>query len=151
MLIGLVVIGVAIITVLSVIAYRLQKKVNAVEAAKAEQERVDQEQKQQQSDSMNKSIQILAQGLNSDQLTKTEGAIRISALLEFLQVDESIKEEFSAFYQLAEATAHIPILDKWKALPTKEKMRYDNERVDLESKFGDFVSDAAQRIIGRDF
>ncbi len=147
----LIIIAVVIVLVLAVIAYRLQQQVKKMEADKAAQEQALADQQQEKRDSMNKSIQILAQGLLTDQVTKTEAAIRIGALMEFLGVDEATKEEFSAIYQLAEASAHIPILEKWKALSTKEKMRYDNERMALEEKYGDFVMDAAQRIMGRTF
>lgn len=146
-----VLIAVAIVVGLSVVAYRLRQQVKDMEAEQAQQEKALAEQQQAKRDSMNKSIQILAQGLITDQVTKTEAAIRIGALMEFLGVNDTVKEEFSAIYQLAEASAHIPILEKWKALPTKEKMRYDNERMTLEEKYGDFVMDAAQRIIGRTF
>ena len=56
-----VIIGIAvlIVAVLAVIAYRLQSKVNAIEAQKAEQERELEAQAQKKRDSMNKSIQIL--------------------------------------------------------------------------------------------
>ena len=100
---------------------------------------------------MNKSIQVLAQGLKEEQLTGTEAAIRISVLLEFLGVDEHVREDYSVFFQLAEATAHIPMLDKWKQLSTKDKLKYDAERQAIESKYKDFIQDAAQRIIGQQF
>lgn len=143
--------GILIIIVLAVIAYRLQKRVNQIEFQQAERERQFQEKEAAKRSSMNKSIQVLAQGILDDQVTKTEGAIRIAALMEFLGVGNEIKESFSAFFQLAEATAHIPMLDKWRALPTKEKLRYDNERVNLEKTYNDFVIDAAKRIIGQQF
>lgn len=151
MLIVVVVLAVLIVVVLSVIAFRLQLKVKKMETLKAEQKRELEEQQKNKRDSMNNSIQILASNVSTDQLTKTEAAIRIGALLEFLGVEDSVKEEYSAFFQLAEASAHIPILEKWKALPTKEKLRYDNERLALEEKYGDFVVDAAERIIGQYF
>jgi hypothetical protein len=136
---------------LAIVAFRLQRQVKKAEAIKRKQE-ADAEEKQQESrSSMNKSIQILAKSVGADQISKTEAAIRIGALLEFLGADESVKEEYSAFFQLAEATAHIPILEKWKALPTKEKVKYDNERSALEDKYGDFVVDAAKRIVGAVF
>ena len=151
MLIALSIAGILIIAVLAVIAYRLQKQVDAMEAKKATQQAEYEKQQQEKRDSMNRSIQILAQGLLTNQVTKTEAAIRIGGLLEFLEADEATKEEFSALFQLAQACSHIPILEKWKALPTKEKMCYDNERLALEEKYGDFVMDAAKRIIGREF
>ncbi|MFT5118649.1 MAG: hypothetical protein ACI9NY_002191, partial [Kiritimatiellia bacterium] len=114
--------AVSFVFVLAVIALRLQRQVKKSEARKAQQESLQKEQQQaqklEQRESMNKSIQILAKSLASDQLSKTEAAIRIGALLEFLGADDSVKEEYSAFFQLAEASAHIPILEKWKALPT---------------------------------
>lgn len=146
-----IILGGVIITVLAIIAFRLQQQVKQKEQQQEEQKQLFEENEQRNRSSMNKSIQVLAQGLVSDQLTKTEAAIRISVLLEYLGVDASIKEEYSALFQLAEATAHIPILEQWKALPTKEKLRYDKEREELEKTYGDFVLDAAKRISGKSF
>jgi type II secretory pathway component PulJ len=144
-------VGVVIIAVLSVVAWRLQNQVKQAEDKKLAQRQEYDRQVQDKRDSINKSIQILAKSLREDQLSKTEAAIRISALLEFLGVEDTTKEKYSAFFQLAEATAHIPILEKWKALSTKEKLHYDSEREVLEEKYGDFVVDAAMRIIGNNF
>ena len=145
------VVAIIVVVGLAYYAFQLQTKVNAIEQKKVAQQVVLDKQAQEKRDSMNKSIQILAQGLSEGQLSKTEASIRIGALLEFLGVGESVKEEYSAFFQLAEATAHIPILEKWKALPTKEKLRYDSEREALEEKYGDFVVDAGKRILGKSF
>lgn len=144
-------VGLVVIVVLSVIAFRLQAQVKQAEEKKLAQQQAYDKQVQDKRDSMNRSIQILAQGLVEGQLSKTEAAIRIGALLEFLDVSDAVKEEYSAFFQLAEATAHIPILEKWKALSAKEKLRYDKERDSLEEKFGDFVVDSAKRVIGVSF
>ena len=126
----LIIIGTAIIAVLAAVAYRMQKKVKLMEQAKQQQQQMLDE-KARKRRSVNKSIQVLAQGIKDDQLTKTEGAIRISVLLESLSIDDSVREEYSAFFQLAEATAHIPILEQWQKLSTKEKLRYDSERVNF--------------------
>jgi hypothetical protein len=142
------VVAIIVVVGLAYYAFQLQTKVNTIEKQKTAQKQAFDKQAQEKRDSMNKSIQILARGLDDDQLSKTEAAIRIGALLEFLGVDDHVKEQYSAFFQLAEATAHIPMLDKWKALPTKEKLRYDSEREALEEKYGDFVVDAGKRIIG---
>ena len=147
----LLVVAVIVVFGLAYYAFQLQSKVNAIEKQKVLQQQEADKQSQEKRISMNKSIQILAQGLIEGQLSRTEAAIRIGALLEFLGVDDSVKEQYSAFFQLAEATAHIPILDQWKALPAKEKRRYDSERESLEAKYGDFVVDAGKRIIGQSF
>lgn len=100
---------------------------------------------------VNNSIQVLAKAVGSEDLTLTEASIRISVLLDGLSVDGEIKEEFSAFYQLREATSHIPILEAWKQLDKKEKRRLSREREQLETQHSEFVLDAARRIAGRQF
>lgn len=102
-------------------------------------------------DEVNRSIQILAQNCESDQLTLTEASIRISGLLSSLGVDDAVREEFSAFYQLADATSHIPFLADWQMLERSEKKRLTLERETLEAQHQDFVLSAAKRILGRSF
>lgn len=100
---------------------------------------------------VNNSIQIIAQATLGDELTLTEASIRIAFLMDSLDVSEGVREEFSAFYQLREATSHIPYLDAWKQLSRKEQARFDLQRMQYEATYGDFVLDAAKRIRGRAF
>ena len=82
----------------------------------------------------NDSIKTLLQALNDnhDQLSLTEAAIRITALSQILQLSEDEKAPRQTFAALAEATAHIPILDQWKQLSRPEKRAFDQERETLE-------------------
>ncbi len=144
-------VGIIIVLGLSVIAgYYLwqlklqQKKLAEVEA---EQEKTLQDQRKR----LNNSIQRLAQGVLGEQLTKTEAAIRIRVLLDGLGVDNETRKQYSAFYILAAKTDHIPILAEWKKLPSNDKKKYDKERLNLEKEYGDFVLDAAQKILGQTF
>ncbi len=105
----------------------------------------------EQRERVNKSIQIIAQAIVEEQMTLTEGAIRVRVLLDGLGVSESVQKEFSAFYQLAKATEHIPILEAWKQLSTKKKLAFDSERERLEKDYREFVLDAAVRIQGQYF
>src|SRR5690606_2972207 len=100
---------------------------------------------------INKSIQILAMATQKEELTLTEASIRISVLLDSLDVSDGVRTEFSACYQLRERTAHIPILTAWKSLDRKQQKEFDIERLRYEATFGDFVMDAAKRIESRDF
>lgn len=100
---------------------------------------------------VNNSIQILARGVVQDQLTLTEASIRISTLLEILSVGADVREEYSAFYLLAEKTSHIPILEQWKNLNKKEQLRFDLERQELEYQYSDEIHLAAKRILGKAF
>ncbi len=96
------------------------------------------------------SIVILARAVIDDQVSLTEASIRINALLPSLSLDEKRQEELRVFQQLAEATAHIPILERWKALPRKEKQAYDKEREAIEANYQDFVLSAAKHIVDSD-
>ncbi len=150
-----IMLGVLIVLVLALIAGRLvykvylQKKDHALklQAQEAENQKAQIEQRQW----INKSIQILAQAVHKDELTLTEASIRISGLLDSLDVQADIKTEFSAFYQLREKTSHIPYLEAWQHLSNAEQKKFDLERLRYEATFNDFVMDAAKRIQGREF
>lgn len=105
-----------------------------------------------QRERVNTSIQVIASSVGRrDELSLTEASLRISVLLDSLGVDESVREEYSAFYQLRDAAAHIPILDEWKRLPSIERRKLTKERIKLEKTYGAFVLAAAERIIGQQF
>jgi len=145
---GLIVIIVAVIIVLvlAVIAYRLQAKVRVMEENQRLEQAARDKQQAEHEHYLSNSIRILSQGIIDKQVSLTEGAIRISVLLDNLQVSEAVKEDYTVFYQLADATAHIPILDAWKQLSSKERFAFDKERLAAEDKFGDFIVDAAKRL-----
>ncbi len=145
------VVAVLIIIILASIAWYYQSRVNKMEAVKKEQLHEIDELKNNHQQYLNNSIQVLAQGLIDDQLSLTEGAIRISVLMDNLKINDGHREEFSVFFQLAEATAHIPILGAWKKLSKKEKSRFEKEKMATEEKYREFVIDAAKRIKGRNF
>ncbi|MGH1371600.1 MAG: DUF2489 domain-containing protein [Cellvibrionaceae bacterium] len=140
-----------VIVVLAVIAgYYLLQLRRLREKQKAQLEAVAQAGVEQRL-RVNKSIQIINQSLIEGQMTITEGAIRTKVLLDGLSVTDAVRDEFSAFYELAAATDHIPILEAWKALSTKQKLKLDSERETLEAQYRDAVLDAARRIQGQFF
>lgn len=147
----LIVLAILIVLILAVTAAVMQYKVHQ----QKQEHKALAEQQQAKSDAqrvrVNKSIQIIAQTVGTDDISLTEASIRISVLLDSLSVEDAVREEFAPFYQLAEATSHIPILDAWKELPTKHKLKYDRERNTQEQFHEKAVLDAAKRIQGRDF
>lgn len=151
----LIITGGIIILILSAIAIRLVYKVHQLNKTRQKkliaQEKANQESQRTHRQWLNKSIQLLAQGLDNNELSLTEASIRISGLLDVLGADEQIKTEFSAFYQLTEKTRHIPYLDAWKNLSPAEQNKFDLERIQHEAAYQDFVLDAAKRIMGREF
>lgn len=147
----LAIIGGVIILVLAAVAGFMQYKVHRMNRTRREQEQRLEQEATDQRERINKSIQIIAHSVGGDDISLTEASIRISVLMDSLSVEEPVREEFSAFYQLREATEHIPILDAWKALSPKEKFRFDRERATQEQFYEKAVVEAARRIRGREF
>lgn len=147
----LTLLGTLVVLVLGVIAAYYLMKVRQMEQKQRLQLREQKAEHDAQRLRLNRSIQIIAQGIIDEQMTLTEGAIRIKMLLEGLSVNDEVRESYVAFYHLAEATAHIPILEAWKALSAKKKLEFDRQRQQLESDHREFVLDAAQRILGQQF
>lgn len=151
----LIIMGCIIILVLSVIAIHLVYKVYRLNQSRIEklnaQEKANLESQRTHRQWLNQSIQLLARGLDNNELSLTEASIRISGLLDALGADDQIKVEFSAFYQLKEKTQHIPYLQAWQNLTAAEQNKFDLERIQYEAMYQDFVLDAAKRIIGRHF
>ncbi|ARN72924.1 DUF2489 domain-containing protein [Oceanicoccus sagamiensis] len=105
----------------------------------AEKEQAGQQQARQ-------SIQIMLRALAAKQMSMTEAAIRIVAIGRRLPDDEQALH-YQSFRHLAEATAHIPILDGWKALPIEDQQRFDREREQLEAKHANAIDLATQTLL----
>jgi len=102
-----------------------------------------------------KGIVILARALVRNELSLTEGCIRISFLMGKARSayasdvgQEPYSEDMNkVFFQLAEATAHIPVLDEWRKLTLEKQQSYDREREHIEDKFREFVFLAASALL----
>lgn len=151
MLMFSIVFGVAIVLLLVGTAIFYLRKVNKMQVIKEQQIKELDGLKSDHNNYLNTSVQVLAQGLVDDQLSLTEGAIRISVLLDNLKINEAARNDYSAIFQLAEATSHIPILGAWNRLSKKEKKEFEKIRSGLEDQYKDFVVDAARRLKGKSF
>ena len=141
--------GLAIILLVVLISYawHLQQRLKMLEE-KQQSEAVEREtQRLQQRQDASRGIQILAGALVREEVTLTEGCMRIAYLL--TQVDDKArqKQEYSVFFQLAEATAHIPVLEAWQELSKQQQRAYNKERANTEEAFQEFVLEAAQQLL----
>jgi hypothetical protein len=143
--------GMVIVLVLAGVAVYYLRQVKTMQAIKTQQLKELDDLKNDHNNYLNRSVQVLAQGLVAEQLSLTEGAIRISVLLDNLKIDDDERNDYSALFQLAEATSHIPILDAWNRLSKKEKNKFEKIRASLEAQYKDFVVDAARRLKGKSF
>jgi len=148
---GLFSVGLVIIGGLAAYAIYLQRKVRAKIAEQKSQEEALVKENVDQRRRINQSIQIIAQGALEDQLSLTEASIRIKVLLDSLGLEKHIIKQYDAFYVLALATDHIPILAQWKALSNKQQRVFEKQRVSLEAEHKEAVVEAAGRIKGQTF
>ena len=143
----LIVLAVLIVMVLGAYALHLHRKVQALDAERENTRLAFEQQLKDKAEETSKSIIILAKGLVADELSITEACLRISWLLTQITPEARESEACSVFYQVADATAHIPILDAWKALTRAQRKAFDLERLETEKAFGDFVLDAAKKLL----
>ena len=142
---ALVIVGLSAVATYYVLELRKVRKVQAQKLAEIETAA------NEQRDRVNTSIQIIAKTLLDEGVGLTEASIRIRVLLDSLQVTDTVREEFVAFYTIADKTSHIPILEDWKKLSRKEKFAFEKEMARVEAEYRDFALDAAKRILGRNF
>ncbi len=122
--------------------WQVRRQTQHQQARLAELEQVMSEQKVKRVNS----IRILAQGVLNEELTPTEAAIRITALLDILGEGGRAREQHVALYKLADETLHIPRMEDWRALDKQAKRRYDKERLASEAKYQEFILDSAKRL-----
>ena len=144
-------IGVAltIVAALGSYAWHLHRRLKAVEAARNERKEEEHAARQRQLASTWQSVQILARAMLNEDVTVTEASIRIAYLLHQIDENAPTDDDYKVFFQLREATAHIPILEDWRALSRKEKVAYTAERGKIETTFAEFLMPAARQLIAQ--
>lgn len=127
-----------------VLALRLHRQGRARHAAEEARARA----RRQRDAQARLGIRLLAAAMLEQQVTLTESYQRISYLLGQLETRDDFPEaEVRVFFQVAKATAQLPILDAWQALDRGRKRACTLERRRIEADFRDFVMVAARRIL----
>lgn len=147
----LLVLAVLIVIALAAYALYLHMQLRKQEQRREAQLEELKQEADKQRDRINKSIQVIAAAMGGDQMTLTEGAMRLSVLLQSLGLSEQELEPYSSLIKLAEATAHIPILEDWKKLSTKQKLAFDKQRAELEAQYEDLVLDSSKKLLNKNF
>ena len=93
-----------------------------------------------------KSIFALANAIEEEALTLTEGCLRITAVASQIGDMTTFNREVGVISRGAEETAHIPILDAWKQLSKAEQRTFDKQRQAIESKYREAVLEAVERL-----
>ncbi|WP_339673530.1 DUF2489 domain-containing protein [Dasania marina] len=103
--------------------------------AQAEALKVTSQQQCEAEDAARVNILTMLRVVEQGQVSVTEAAIRIMSYRLALPVGEQQQAFFKPFDELALATAHIPILDNWKALTPSQQQAFDDERSVLELRY----------------
>ena len=93
------------------------------------------------------SIRVIASAIVQNQVSLTEGAIRINKLSSLLEGALSADKAYEVFSRLTDATAHIPILENWAKLTREEQAFFEVERKKIEEGFHHLIKSSAQRIL----
>lgn len=102
---------------------------------------------QQSAASARQNIIIMLRVVEQGQVSLTEAAIRIMSFTLALPPTERACPEYLPFDQLAKATAHIPILDRWQVLSRSEQLRFDQERAAHEETCRDDISKVIKPLL----
>jgi hypothetical protein len=131
-LLSISLLGIVIIAVLTAYAFFLWLKVWQQQRKDASTLHTQTLNQQRAMDSARENINIMLRVVIQEQVSLTEAAIRIMAYCRALPAEERDSNCYQPFDQLARATAHIPILDRWQALSRQEQNKLDHERQQLE-------------------
>ena len=141
--------GLAVIFLCGLMAYawHLQRRLKALEEQQEKESKDKADRRHKQIHDATRGVRLLAGAMIQKDLTLTEGCMRIAYLLR--QIDEAAqdKKEYSVFFQLASATAHIPVLEAWQDLSKQQKSAYSKERQHIEQAFEEFVLEATQDLL----
>lgn len=93
------------------------------------------------------SLTFIAKAYIANQVELAEASIRISHLLDHVDISAEQRQSLAAFDQVAGKLAHIPILKEWKKISKKDKAKHLKTIAQTEKQFEDFALDAAQKLI----
>ena len=142
----LLVIGCLLVVVLAGYAVFLGVQLRRQNHRQRDLDRQTNEQRATSDSEARQSVQIIARALLQKDLSDTEAAMRIAFLSQKIIATQDELDAFKIFQQLAEATAHIPILEDWALLERSEQRRLTAEREKIETDYREFIAAGAKSL-----
>ncbi len=90
------------------------------------------------------SIRVISSSMLDNQCPLTEGCIRLKVLLDNYSSTLKGSPELIVLERVYEKTTHIPILDEWKKLSLKDRVRFEKEIATLEKNHDAEIKEAAR-------
>ncbi len=147
----LIIAALIIIAALAYYAWHLTTKVKKLHQAQKEEQAQAELQLRNRQLELLQDIRFIARAVLAEQCEITEGVLRIQYLMSALDPDAWQLDELATLRQHHEATAGMPILDAYKALPKKEQFRLDRERWTLEERHKPAVQRELQWLVSYRF
>lgn len=91
-----------------------------------------------------RSVQILSGARDDERITYTEIALRVRGLTQNMELNEAVRERMKPVFDLATATASLPIGDEWLSLTDKQKLKYKAQRMKAEARVIDALEPALE-------
>ncbi|WP_369857565.1 DUF2489 domain-containing protein [Candidatus Thalassolituus haligoni] len=135
MLILTAVIGIAVITLLSLYAWHLTHKVRQVEAEQQAQAATAEQQLRRHQQGLVQDVRFLARAILSDQCDITEGVLRLHHIISGLDPLVWQHDKLTVLRTFHEQVADMPILDAYKKLAPKQQFAIDTRRIHLEGEY----------------
>ncbi len=89
-------------------------------------------------------LAIMARAVETEQVNVTEGALRLSAMLQ--SIDEPIQADVAVVHEMAEQALVLAIGEARKRLPRVQREQQDKYREELEARYGKAVVKAAKTL-----
>ncbi|HEY7771563.1 MAG TPA: DUF2489 domain-containing protein [Marinagarivorans sp.] len=96
------------------------------------------------------SLRIIGRSYLAEQVELGEAGIRVSNLMDYLALSEAQRAPFRVFDEVNAKIKHIPILQAWKDLPSKERRQHLKVIQQTEVQYKDFAMDAAKALANFD-
>lgn len=107
---------------------------------------------QKRRDYLIESIHMISHAvINDEQMTATEGCIRLNMLIESLAPHLLSQEPYSIIALVHQQTQHIPIKEQWKQLDKTAKRKFTKEMDTLEKKHKEQIETAVKQLKNYDF
>lgn len=135
------IVGALIIFALAIYAGKLLMQVRQQESKKHAAQEAHQAQMYINDVNIYNSVIIIVRAMKEEQCDISEGCWRISVLLDSLQTQETLEQDFPAIFELYRGIKHLAILDDRKALSKQVRMKQDVDRLKLEAQLGDRIKD----------
>ena len=81
-----------------------------------------------------KSIDVITRAMADKQCELIEGCIRLKQLLDHVESDLLMREEYQVIALIFNETEHMPIKEQWKQLDKSAKRKFSKHRLALEEE-----------------